>query len=1051
MSRGVRRLAILALAVVLPLATLRPQGRIPVRIDDRQRILLKGSVRPMAQPQLDEGPLDASRPIGPVILGLKRSAAQQAEIENLLEEQQDPSSPNYHKWLTPEEYADRFGVARTDVAGIASWLQSQGLSIDHLGRGRNWIAFSGTAGQVQTALGTQFHRYRAGGEEHFANATEVSIPAAIEPAVSGLLGLHDFHPQPLMTSPKGEHTLAPDDIATIYDIAPLYGAGIDGTGQKIAIVGASDLETNFADIRAFRTKFNLPSNDPQVVLFGKAPGVTKALLEADLDIEWAGAVAPNATVIYVNSTSVILSGLYAVDQNLAPVISYSYGSCERVNLSSAVLYQSVIQQANVQGITFVAGSGDAGAANCDAWFHNPVGTNGLDVFFPASIPEITAVGGTEFNEGTVSYWSPRNSANGASALSYIPEKAWNDTAADGVLAASGGGVSEFYPKPPWQAGPGVPSDNARDVPDVAMAASDAHDGYIYCSKGDCSKPGGGTSFATPIFAGIVTLLNQYLASRGSQSQPGLGNINPSLYRLAQANTGVFHDITAGDNIVPCAAGTPDCVNGHLGYMAGPGYDLVTGLGSVDANNLVTLWTTGLVVLSSTAVSADRSSMSMSESVQLNVTVSSFAGNSAPAGSVLAYQSNTAILGGGGLPGEIFLGSAALAPTGRTTSFAQIQVYGGQLTAGADTITVVYGGNGSLNGSAASVTVNVSIPATNSAVVPSVVPYPPVPIGQTDSNGRPWHFILTLKEVAGVGTTLTSFIVSGENFSSQIVRLFGSNALPPRGSLSANLAYGGSKPPFTLLFSFSGVDANGYQWTQQLPVQFGGPEQVPYIQGSGLTNAASFKEMFAPGMVMSVFGFNLSQSTAPAAMLPLPPSLGGASVTINGVSAPFYYASPGQLNVQIPYDTAPGIAILRVSNGASDSGFRTFTYSFTVQPSAPGIFVGPDNALTPFPSGSRGQTYTLFITGEGAVSPLLATGATPAPDTPITQLPKPVLPATMTIGSMPAPILFIGIPSGLAGVTQINFTVPSDAPLGVQPVVVTVGGVSSPPANFTVNP
>jgi uncharacterized protein (TIGR03437 family) len=364
---------------------------------------------------------------------------------------------------------------------------------------------------------------------------------------------------------------------------------------------------------------------------------------------------------------------------------------------------------------------------------------------------------------------------------------------------------------------------------------------------------------------------------------------------------------------------------------------------------------------------------------------------------------------------------------------------------------VYGGDGSLNGSAASVTVNVSIPATNSAVVPSVVPYPPVPIGQTDSNGRPWHFILTLKEVAGVGTTLTSFIVSGENFSSQIVRLFGSNALPPRGSLSANLAYGGSKPPFTLLFSFSGVDANGYQWTQQLPVQFGGPEQVPYIQGSGLTNAASFKEMFAPGMVTSVFGFNLSQSTAPAAMLPLPPSLGGASVTINGVSAPFYYASPGQLNVQIPYDTAPGIAILRVSNGASDSGFRTFTYSFTVQPSAPGIFVGPDNALTPFPSGSRGQTYTLFITGEGAVSPLLATGATPAPDTPITQLPKPVLPATMTIGSMPAPILFIGIPSGLAGVTQINFTVPSDAPLGVQPVVVTVGGVSSPPANFTVNP
>jgi len=199
------------------------------------------------------------------------------------------------------------------------------------------------------------------------------------------------------------------------------------------------------------------------------------------------------------------------------------------------------------------------------------------------------------------------------------------------------------------------------------------------------------------------------------------------------------------------------------------------------------------------------------------------------------------------------------------------------------------------------------------------------------------------------------------------------------------------------------------------------------------------------MVLSVFGSALAQSSGQAASLPLPLTLAGASATINGVPAPFYYASPTQLNIQIPYEIQPGIAILAVS------GFQTYTYSFTVQPSAPGIFAGPDHALVPSPSGSRGQTYPMFITGEGAVSPSLATGATPSSDTSLENLPKPVLPATLTIGGVPAPILFIGIPSGLAGVTQINFTVPSNAPLSVQPVVVRVGGVSSPPANFTVNP
>lgn len=176
--------------------------------------------------------------------------------------------------------------------------------------------------------------------------------------------------------------------------------------------------------------------------------------------------------------------------------------------------------------------------------------------------------------------------------------------------------------------------------------------------------------------------------------------------------------------------------------------------------------------------------------------------------------------------------------------------------------------------------------------------------------------------------------------------------------------------------------------------------------------------------MSVFGSLLAEFTEQASGLPLPLSLGGASATVNGVSAPFYYASPGQLNIQIPYETAPGTAVLAVTSYG-----QTFTSSFTALPAAPGIFTGQDGATVPFPSGSRGQTLTLFITGEGPVSPPLATGAAPSATTPLDQLPKPAADASMTIGGVPAKIEFIGIPWGLAGVTQINFTIPRGRPAG----------------------
>ena len=444
----------------------------------------------------------------------------------------------------------------------------------------------------------------------FANSNEPSVPRALAGAVIGISGLDDFYPKrpahPLR--PRGaipdftsgsNHYLAPGDIATIYDLTPLYNGGYSGSGLSIAVMGQTDIV--MSDISDFRAMFNLPAIVPTKVLVGSDPGVNQSdLQEADLDLEWAGAVARNASLIYVYARNVFNAVTHAVNQNLAPIISHSYGGCEP-GASSTVgqSYQHIAQQANAQGITWVAASGDAGPAGCNSQA-DATATQGLAVNLPASVPEVTGVGGTEFNDGSGNYWSSSNGANSGSALGYIPEEAWNDTSSVGTLAASGGGVSIFFAKPVWQTGPGVPGDGARDVPDLALSASASHDGYLYCNNSSCVAQNplsvntliGGASVSTPVFAGILAVLQQYQLAHSFQTTPGLGNINPTLYRLAPNVGGVFDDIITGNNIVPCTPGSMDCpFSGSFGFSAGSGYDLVTGLGSVDAWLLASSWHT----------------------------------------------------------------------------------------------------------------------------------------------------------------------------------------------------------------------------------------------------------------------------------------------------------------------------------------------------------------------------------------------------------------------------------------------------------------------------
>ncbi len=585
--------------------TMAQPSRIAAKADDNRRVTLAGHINPRALRAVDQGRVSPNQPLTYVTLALAPSDAQKAELAQLLAEQQTPGSSNYHLWLTPEQYAERFGVSDDDLRKIEIWLQAHSLTVVAVARGRNSIAFNGSAAQVEAAFQIELHQYLTNGEYHFANSTEPSIPAAFAGVVTGIRGLNDFRLKPSkikQLNPEftsgGSHFLAPGDFATIYDITPLYNAGIDGTGQTLVVAGQT--QVSLTDIETFRSTFKLSAKDPQIVLVPGStdPGVSSGdLPEADLDLEWSGAVAKNATVIYVYTADVLQSVQYAIDQDLAPVISLSYGLCELETPSvDATIFRSWAQQGNAEGITWFSASGDAGAADC-----NDTQNPGLAVDSPADIPEVTGIGGTEFAEGSGAYWNSSNATNLASALSYIPEMAWNDSAQDGQPTAGGGGASVFFQKPAWQTGPGVPADNARHVPDLALTASANHDGYLVFTSGK-EQIYGGTSAPTPSFAGIAALLNQYLVSKNVLSTPGLGNINPNLYSLAQTNPGVFHDVTTGNNIVTvgCSSKQKTCTGTAVGYNAGSGYDQATGLGSVDAYKLATVWTSSSTLPVTTA-------------------------------------------------------------------------------------------------------------------------------------------------------------------------------------------------------------------------------------------------------------------------------------------------------------------------------------------------------------------------------------------------------------------------------------------------------------------
>ena len=610
-----------AFVLALPASAASPRV-----VNDADTVAVEGNVSPRLATAVDVGPTDGALPLEKMILVLRPRAGASDAVERLLAEQVDRSSPNYHRWLTPEEYGREFGPTDADLSAVLAWLQRSGFAIDEVAPGRGWINFSGTVAQVEATFRTEMRDFVADGRLHHANVRDPEVPRALADVVGGIARLHDFPktPQlrrrPSIAFTDGTQGLGPADFATIYDTTPLLAAGIDGTGQTIAVVAQSNIK--LADVRAFRSFFGLPARDPVITVNGADPGiVTDDESEADLDVEWAGGVAPGATVDLVVSAStdtadgVDLSAEYIVDRNLAPIVTYSYGTCESdLGTSGLLFYDDLWRQAAAQGMAVFVAAGDNGAAGCDDPTQVSVGTgpgvNGL-----ASTPNDVCVGGTEFVDGTSAlYWSPSSApVTHLSAKSYVPEETWNESGSvpgGSGIWATGGGPSAVYAKPSWQSAPGVPADGARDTPDVSLAAASTV-GYVVFSEYD---PGSnllytysGTSASAQGLGGIMALV---LQSAGGGRQ---GNPNPVLYRLAAATysgsgPAVFHDVTAGNNGVP----------GVTGFAAGTGYDLATGLGSVDVRALASAY--GAASGPTLAVTAAPSSVSFAAGASANVDV-----------------------------------------------------------------------------------------------------------------------------------------------------------------------------------------------------------------------------------------------------------------------------------------------------------------------------------------------------------------------------------------------------------------------------------------------
>jgi sugar lactone lactonase YvrE len=668
--------------------TAGPSAVIAQAIDENKLVTLVGNTRREANSHNDLGPVPNDLHLD-MYLQLERSPQQELAAKQFVESLTDKASPNFHKWITAAEYGQRFGAASEDIATVSRWLELHGFTVNGVAANHMVIDFSGNAGQVREALHTEIHNLEVAGQRYFANMSDPQIPAALLPAVTGVVSLNNFKPHAMLvaraqyTVNPQEFPLVPGDLATIYNLNPAFAAGYTGQGQTVVVLEDTDLYNGTADWSVFRRTFGLNRYSsgtltqvhPAAGMGGDCidPGVNGDDAEAAIDVEWASAAAPNAAIVMASCADTTNFGGFIALQNLLTnggplpsVVSISYGASEmEVGVSFNSFINTLYQTAAAAGVSVFVSSGDSAAAVSDRGAVAAI--YGISVSGFASTIYNVAVGGTDFGDyasgTTLSFWSSANSSYYDSARSYVREIPWNDSCGSAVAAnyfgfstsygatgfcnafpnyadttgGSGGpsgcvtgartvdyavsGTCAGWGKPSWQSIFGNPNDGVRDLPDVALFASNGFWGhyYVVCFSAESSCSGapstwagfGGTSVSSPIMAGIQALINQALGSTN------VGNPNPIYYQIGQdeystlagrtacnsttgpASTCSFNDITQGDIVVPCTGSFNCYVDGEVlgvlststkayepAYAAASGWDFTTGIGSVNAFNLL---------------------------------------------------------------------------------------------------------------------------------------------------------------------------------------------------------------------------------------------------------------------------------------------------------------------------------------------------------------------------------------------------------------------------------------------------------------------------------
>jgi uncharacterized protein (TIGR03437 family) len=1008
--------------------TAGPHALITQAIDETKAVTLKGNTRPEATRQNDSGLVRNDLHLD-MYLQLKRSPELDAAAARFVDSLTDPTAPNFHKWITAAEYGRRFGAASADVATVSRWLKSHGFIVNGVSANQLVIDFSGTAAQVREALHTEIHNLNIAGKSYFANISDPQIPAALIPAVAGVVSLSNVMPHPMFV-PQTQYTIStrtqavvPGDLATIYNLIPVFAGGYTGQGQTIVVVEDTDLFNGTGDWQAFRQTFGLnqyPHGSlTQVQPAGPStnscvdPGINGDNVEAAIDVEWASAAAPDAAVIMASCRSTTNFGGFIALQNmltnggpLPGIVSISYGESEtQAGATQNNFINILYQTAAAAGVSIFVSSGDSAAAASDRG--GVAALYGIGVSSFASTAYDVAVGGTDFADyaagTTTTFWNPSNGVYFDSAKSYIPEIPWNDSCG-GVIAAnfrgftsgfgpegycnafptfsntiggSGGpsgcatgtrsidfavsGTCAGYPKPAWQSISGNPADGVRDLPDVALFASNGFWGHYYvvclsssvsCTDAPSQWPGfGGTSISAPIMAGIQALMNQ------AAGLASVGNPDPVYYALGQnefstpqgqaacsstagpASTCSFNDIVEGDNALPCAGAFNCYLDGEaLGilstsntsyapaYAAGPGWDFATGIGSVNASTLLTAFVKTVTVL--------------------------------PSAPALVSPAN----GATGVPGAAQLSWNAV------SGAASYDVY---------------------LGTSPTPPLLASSTATSFSVGPKL----------RLAAGTTFYWAIGARNVAGATVSpVWSFTTSS------------SAPLPP------SISTGGVAPLYS---------------------------KVTTIQ---------------PGEWVSIYGSNLA--TSPSVWNgDFPLSLGGTSVTIDGKPAYIWYASPNQINVQAPDDDKTGPVSVVVTNAA---GFSTSTV--TLAPVAPsfslldgshvtgiilrsdgsgtqggGIYdvIGPTGNSLGYPTvaAKPGDQIELFAVGLGPTSPTVMSGQ------PYSGAAMTTTTVNLVINNVSVTPSFAGL-SG-AGLYQINLTVPAGLGTGDVALSASVAGAQTP--------